>query len=266
MNPHVLSVIIPIYNAEKHLAEALSSVLSQTGKETEIILIDDGSRDRSLEICRELARNDERIQVISQTNGGPGAARNAGLKIARGEYIQFVDSDDTMTDGAIGALLKSIQGNDLAIAHFNILLNGQAINRGYVQGEQNLKREDFLQALAKRPGSYYYSALWNKLYRHDIIRENDLRFDGGLRWGEDFAFNMAYYGYVERVGFVPKPVYNYRRSLKGQTWRTMFTFGKSIAIKARLYQDLKALYVKHGVFERYRLHIYRYVFNVTVSQ
>ena len=77
---------------------------------------------------------------------------------------------------------------------------------------------------------------------------------------------MAYYGYVERVGFVPKPVYNYRRSLKGQTWRTMFTFGKSIAIKARLYQDLKALYVKHGVFERYRLHIYRYVFNVTVSQ
>lgn len=265
MNPHVLSVIIPVYNAEKHIVDALSSVLSQTGEETEIILIDDGSQDRSLEICRDLARKDQRIQVISQKNGGPGAARNAGLRIARGKYIQFVDSDDTVTDGAVDSLMKGIQGNDLAIAHFNILRNGQALDRGYIQGEQNLRREDFLQALAKRPGSYYYSALWNKLYLREIIRENGLQFDCRLHWGEDFAFNMQYYGYIDRVGFVAKPVYNYRRSLKGQTWRTMFTFGKSVAIKAQLYRTLKALYVRYGAFERYRLHIYRYVFNVTLS-
>lgn len=262
----VLSVIIPVYNAERSIERTLDSVLPQAGEDAEIILIDDGSCDRSLEICQRLAREDARIKVFSQANGGPGAARNTGLQAARGEYIQFVDSDDTLMPGTISALLDAAAGNDLVIAHFNILLSGQVLDRGYIPDNRALARDDFLHALAKRPGSYYYSALWNKLYRRQILADHQLSFDTALRWGEDFKFNMAYYAHVNRVGFLNKPVYNYRRTLKGQTWRTMFSFSKSCAIKARLYQSLKALYVGHGAYERYRVYIYRYIFNVTLSQ
>ncbi len=262
----VLSVIIPVYNAEMNIIRTLESVLPQAGEDVEIILIDDGSRDRSLEICEDLARADSRIKVFSQENGGPGAARNTGIRAARGEYILFVDSDDTQAPGAIDALLEAVQGHDLVIAHFNILMKGQVLDRGYIKTNQTMERDDFLHALARRPGSYYYSALWNKLYRRQILDDHGLLFDPTLRWGEDFKFNMAYYAHVNRVGFLKVPVYNYRRTLKGQTWRTMFHLPQSFAIKGRLYQALKGLYIRHGAFERYRLHIYRYIFNVTVSQ
>lgn len=262
----VLSVIIPVYNAEKNIERTLHSVLLQAGENAEILLIDDGSRDRSLEICQTLAREDSRIRVFSQENGGPGAARNTGLRAARGEYIQFVDSDDTLTPGAIAGLLQAAEGHDLVIAHFNILLNNQALNRGYIARDESMARDDFLKALARRPGSYYYSALWNKLYKRQLIDEHHLAFDPEMKWGEDFKFNMAYYAHVDRVGFIKEPVYNYRRTLKGQTWRTMFQLPRSFAIKARLYRSLKELYVRHEVFEKYRVYIYRYIFNVTVSQ
>lgn len=266
MSTPVLSVIIPVYNAQRNIRTTLDSVLPQAGEEMEIILIDDGSRDQSLEICHALAREDSRIRVFSQENGGPGAARNTGLKAARGEYIQFVDSDDTQTPGATRAMLEAMQGNDMVIAHFNILKNDQVLDRGYIKGDQAMGREDFLQALARRPGSYYYSALWNKLYKRQILADHGLAFDPTFRWGEDFKFNMAYYAHVNRVGFLNQPVYNYRRTLKGQTWRTMFHLPQSFAIKSRLYKALKKLYIRHGAFEQYRFHIYRYIFNVTVSQ
>lgn len=113
-----LSIIIPVYNAERTLAQCLDSVLGQSCRDFELILINDGSRDASLDICRDFARMDQRIRVISQPNRGPGAARNAGLEIARGTYVQFVDADDLLLDGASEKLIQALRGTDLVIAHF----------------------------------------------------------------------------------------------------------------------------------------------------
>lgn len=261
-----ISVIIPVYNAEHVVKTAVESVFSQDVENIEVILIDDGSRDNSLSVCQGLQKSDPRIQVISQANGGPGSARNAGLRIAKGKYICFVDSDDSMAPGALKKMLQAIQGADMVIAHFNIDINNQIYDRGYISTDSVFSRKEFLKALAHRPGSYYYSALWNKLYSREIIHQHQLAFDHEFSWGEDFLFNMRFYHHVNHVSFLSTPVYNYKRTLSGQTWRTMFDFGRSFAIKAKLYKSLKHLYVKSGEFHKYRPHIYRYIFNVTLSK
>jgi len=263
----LLSVIIPVYNVQDVLPNALHSVLCQGVEALEIILINDGSQDNSLSVCQAFAREDPRIQVIDQQNAGPGAARNAGLKAATGRYISFVDSDDTLEEGALQALLDAARGQqaDLVIAHFNILMGDQCIDRGYIKADTVMDRPAFLHALARRPGSYYYSALWNKLYSRQLIEERGLTFDHSYNWGEDFDFNMRYYHHVGLVSFVKKPVYNYRRTYAGQTWRTMFEVGDSFKIKSRLYRKLKGLYLHAGLYNKYRGHIYRYIFNVTLS-
>ena len=267
MNRPVLSVIIPVYNAQDCLPKALQSVLDQGIEDIEIILINDGSRDNSLSVCNQYAQQDPRIRVLDQANGGPGAARNTGLKEARGEYISFVDSDDALLPGSYKRLLHAAQQNqaDIVIAHFNIFINNKTLDRGYVMEDSSFNRDAFLDKLAHRPGSYYYSALWNKLYRRQVITEGNLLFDQTYGWGEDFDFNMRFYQHVTNVSFIKEPVYTYERTLKGQTWRTMFRLGESFKIKARLYRQLKGLYQHAGLWGKYRLYIYRYIFNVTVS-
>lgn len=267
LNTPMLSVVIPVYNAQRSLPVALQSVLSQGVEDIEIILINDGSRDNSLAVCQDYAARDSRIKVLDQPNGGPGAARNTGLAEARGEFISFVDSDDTLLPGSYQRLLAAAGDGsaDLVIAHFNILINGQTLDRGYVMEDCSLSRDDFLSKLAHRPGSYYYSALWNKLYRRQILADHSLAFDSSYNWGEDFDFNMRFYRHVERVAFSREPIYLYERTFRGQTWRTMIKLAESCRIKARLYRQLKALYRDADLWDRYRLYIYRYIFNVTVS-
>jgi glycosyltransferase involved in cell wall biosynthesis len=267
LNSPVLSVIIPVYNAQECLPVALKSVYDQGVDDIEIILINDGSRDKSLAVCQEYAQRDPRIIVLDQQNSGPGAARNTGLKAARGQYISFVDSDDYLVPGAYEQLLNAIRQHqpDLIIAHFNIIMKGRVIDRGYVKGDETVDKTDFLHKLSRRPGSYYYSALWNKLYKRQVVQENNLRFDHSYTWGEDFDFNMRFYHHVGKVSFIKEPIYNYERTYSGQTWRTMFKLGDSFKIKSRLYQQLKTLYQKAGLWAKYRAYIYRYIFNVTIS-
>ena len=267
MSLPLVSVVIPVYNLAHKIRASMDSVLSQGYKNIEIILVNDGSKDDSLAVCEEYARKDPRVKVISQANAGPGAARNAGMKVFKGKYVCFVDSDDLMTDGALKRMLDMVakDDSDLLIAHFNILMNNQSYDRGYIKEDRLLNRKEFLHELSHRPGSYYYSALWNKLYVGDIIRKHHLFFDDTYAWGEDFEFNMRYYHYVNSVSFLKDAVYNYKRTYSGQTWRTMFEFGDSIKIKARLYKALKSLYHKAGLLTRYRFYIYRYIFNVTIS-
>lgn len=267
MDGLLLSVIIPVYNAQNSLPIALNSVFSQGIESMEVILIDDGSKDNSLAVCKQFAEQDSRVKVLSQANAGPGAARNAGMRAIKGKYVCFVDSDDLMTEGALPKMLEMIQKDqsDLLIAHFNILMNNQSFDRGFIKENLLLNRKDFLHALSHKPGSYYYSALWNKLYSGDIIRKHHLFFDDSYAWGEDFEFNMRYYHYVNSVSFLKDAVYNYRRTHSGQTWRTMFEIGDSLRIKAGLYKSLKRLYNKAGLLTSYRFYIFLYIFNVTIS-
>ena len=262
----LISVIMPVYNAEKTLAQSAASVLSQSYPALELILVDDGSRDDSLRLCRQIARQDARVRVYSQKNAGPAAARNAALSVMRGEFVMFADSDDLLAPDACQCLVSAVEDNELVIGHYYFELGKVSSPRGLLQGNRQLSEEEFLLELMQRPGSFYFSALWNKLYRADIIRERGLRFDSFLDWGEDFAFNMQYYHSVRKgVTLVEKPVYHYIKNPGGTSIRSLIRVAHSCRIKMRLYHYFRDLYEEKGLYAAHRKIIDRYIYNVTLA-
>ena len=264
--PGLISVIMPVYNAGKTLARSAASVLSQSYPQIELILVDDGSKDQSLAICREIEKNDSRVRVIAQKNAGPAIARNAALNVLRGEFVMFADSDDCLTPDACRTMIDAIGESDLVIAHYYLDLASAQFDRGLLKGSRTLSEREFLEELVKRPGSFYFSALWNKMYRSSLIRQLELQFDPFLSWGEDFAFNMEYdHAVFHGVALVDKPVYHYVKNPGSTSFRTLIHVGHSFRIKARLYQHFKSLFVKKGLYWQHRFLIWRYIWNVTLA-
>ena len=263
--PRLISVIMPVYNAQKTLARSAASVLSQTYPHIELILVDDGSKDESLRVCREIEKSDARVRVIAQKNGGVAAARNAALNAVRGEFVMFADSDDLLVPDACQAMLDAMGENDLAIAHFYFDFGSSETERGLLKGTRALSEKEFLMELIKRPTAFYFSALWNKMYRASLIRALNLSFDPFLIWGEDFAFNVQYDQAVRGVSLLDKPIYHYIKSPGGTSVRSMLHVVQSCRIKARLYRYFKALYVGKGLYDQHRFLIWRYLWNVTLA-
>ena len=264
MSLPLVSVIIPVYNAQKCLSACLDSVLNQNYTNTEVILVNDGSKDNSLLLCQQYAARDARVMVIDQANGGPGAARNAALSIATGDYLHFIDSDDVVPQGAIQAMVTAMEGQDLVIAHFQICTPQSASRRGLIKQERQMDRAAFLEALIIWPGAYYYSAMWNKLYRRSVVEEHNIRFDTTVIWGEDCLFNMTYDRFVQRVRCIPVVVYHYYRKVSGLSWGSVFQLHKGIRIKNKIYQALKLIYVEAGLYKKHYWRVQRYILNVTL--
>lgn len=262
-----LSVIIPVYNAEKKLKRSVESVLRQSFNDFELILINDGSKDSSLELCKKYAEQDKRVVLINRDNGGPAAARNEGLKIARGEYVLFIDSDDGLIyDEAISDMLAEIEDGDLLISPY-IRKNGKI--EKVVSVERFIKKcnnAQFLDVLLNKVHTFYYSVLWNKLYKMDIIRANNIMFDKKMTWGEDFCFNMQYFFFADSILFSQKPKYCYERCLNGQTWKTLFEIPQNINKKLKLYSELKRLYSKKNRINSNRIKIFLYIFKASISE
>lgn len=264
--PGLISVIMPVYNAEKTLARSAASVLSQSYPQIELILVEDGSKDQSLAKCREIEKSDPRVRVIAQGNAGPAIARNAALEVMRGEFVMFADSDDLLVPDACQDMIGAMGESDLVIAHYYFDMGSVQSDRGLLKGSRALSEKEFLEELVKRPGSFYFSALWNKLYRSSLIRQLELRFDPFLSWGEDFAFNMEYdHAVLRGVSLLDKPVYHYIKNPGSTSIRTLFHVAHSCRIKARLYRHFKSLYEKKGLYGQYRHFIRRYIWNVTLA-
>ena len=263
MNKRV-TVIIPVYNAEKWLPRCLNAVCSQSYQDLEIILVDDGSTDQSVDIVNAYKEKDRRVRVIRRKNGGPAVARNSALDVATGEYVLFTDADDRLLPGAIETMVNAIDGCDMVIAHYNLWIQNKTAVKGLQTQDVLLDRNRFLMDLMQQPGSFYYSALWNKLYRRDRIEQYRLRFLPQLKWGEDFDFNMRYYKNVQSVRCIPYVVYDYHWSTKGQTWRTLFELPHNITIKRHLYHVFRNIYKDEGLYHQNRRIINRYIFNVTL--
>lgn len=260
----LVSVIIPVYNASKTLEHCVRSVLAQDYPALQIILLNDGSTDDSAQVCERLVQKDARIEYHAQKNAGCSGARNAALSFAKGDFYLFVDADDTLTDGALKKMLDAIYENDLLIAHYNFVIGNVSSERGLIKENVTYNEHQFLDALIKQPGSFYYGVLWNKLYRGDIIRDNALAFDTRLTWGEDFAFNVNYYRHVHSVRLLPVPVYNYNKSSGGISVRALKNVGQACKIKWLLYLNYKRLCVEKGIWRDEKARIRLYVFNVTI--
>ena len=196
-----ISIIIPVYNASRYLRKCIDSILSQSFKDFELILINDGSTDESLAICKDYEKRDNRITVISQTNRGVSAARNKGLDIAKGEWITFIDADDYLLDNALSILYERAitTGADLVLA------NALKLKNGKFSELHNLKNEVLPNAIM----SIKHFALWGYLFKADIIRKYGLKFIEGLAYSEDriFIYQMAYY--CKTIAFCEIAVYVY---------------------------------------------------------
>lgn len=203
-----VSVIIPIYNVEKYLRACVDSVLGQTYQDLQIILVDDGSTDQSGKLCDVYAQKDERVKVIHQANSGPSAARNNGIRHARGKYIIFVDADDQLFPLSLQYMVDCI-----AKTGAEIVFGGYLDRSPYGEFEiyEFNSEVDTKDKLITAVTSGTGGVLWAKLFRKDIIAENRIQLNNEVHFSEDMLFVLEYIQHVHQWANVPIPVYLYNR-------------------------------------------------------
>lgn len=205
MKPKI-SIIIPVYNAEKYLRECLDSVLAQTFTDFEVLLINDGSTDNSGQICDAYALQDTRIKVFHQENGGVSSARNLGLDNAKGEWITFVDSDDYLGDNYFYFLKLIPEDADFVLLNITRDIKGEV--KSLVNFKENTySKEDFLLKYPLYPN---FPGPWGKFFRLDIIKSNEVVFDEKLSFGEDALFNLTYLKFAKVIVTANYSNYYYR--------------------------------------------------------
>lgn len=203
-----ISVIVPTYNAGEYLKFCLDSILAQTHRDLEILLVDDGSTDGSGAVCDGYAKMDGRVRVIHQENRGPSAARNRGLDAATGAYIAFVDADDVLAPNMLEALLQAIREGDMAICNTQRLSKTGEPGACCPIGEENMTGRAFAEKLLL-PQAWFYVTVMNRLYRRELFAQ--LRFPEGFIH-EDEAIVCQLAARCSRVVTVSKPLYFYRKT------------------------------------------------------
>lgn len=209
-----ISMIMPVYNCQDYVSEAIESVLAQTWEQWELIIVDDGSTDKSGNICDRYAREDARIRVFHCANSGVSSARNRGIQEATGEYIEFIDGDDILNKEAMETLIREMesarQKPDLIIFRFQTFPKKTVptiSDRQEINGIAELA-EHFDLVFA----NHHLNSPGNKLFRRSVILENHLTFPADMSMGEDLMFNLAYLKCIERILLIPDVLYNYRRN------------------------------------------------------
>ena len=209
-----ISIIIPVFNEKALLGRAVSSVLNQTFRSFELLLVDDGSTDGSKELCDRFADDDMRIRVIHQDHQGKARARNAALAVARGTYLYFMDGDDWCDRNMLGAMFETASCNDLDLLVTGFTIDTHYDNEGHYYREFRKapnkvfsSRDEFRNEAYKLFDAQLLYAPWNKLYRHDYITKHNLRFPDASR--DDLPFNLAVMREVERVGCMDGSFYHF---------------------------------------------------------
>ena len=207
----ILSIIVPVYNAEKALRRCVDSILAQELTDFELIVMDDGSKDSSGAILDEYAEKDPRVRVVHKPNSGVSDTRNRAISMASGKYLQFVDADDWLVPEASLKLVRAAeeQNADMVIADFYRVVGERTSRKGSIDTEGLITRNEFAEYMERSPADYYYGVLWNKLFRRDILEKYNLRMDENLSWCEDFIFNMEYILHIENVYVLRFPIYYY---------------------------------------------------------
>lgn len=211
MKDHLISVIVPIYNVENYLRKCVDSIINQTYKNLEIILVDDGSPDNCGKICNEYAQHDSRVKVIHKENGGLSDARNAGIDMAEGEYLAFVDSDDYIAEDMIEKLYKQLMkdNSDMSLCSFKYFdesgdeilsrMDDSPIKNEIITGEQAVNK-----LLENNP--WYFVVACNKLYKKELFR--GIRFPKGKIHEDEFVVHHLFYR-CAKISCISEPLYHY---------------------------------------------------------
>ena len=290
MNQPLVSIILPVYNAQTHLARCIGSILNQTYRNLELIILNDGSRDQSLPVCEEFRAKDSRIVLVDKDNSGVSDTRNLGLKLAGGQYVQFVDSDDYIDPDFTGHLVAAAEENnaDLVIAPYKMVIPAGASKPEQVLekiqddlGIMSVARppevreygflpagvydkDTFALRLMDKPASYFYSVLWNKLYRRDLLVANDVQFASEMKWAEDLVFNLQYIRFAERFVSIGTPGYYYVQNPQS-ICHTQINPATIVQNKVQTFRYYKDLYTRLGMYEEVRPQLYKFLVDIAES-
>ena len=262
MKPTV-SIIVPVYNAEKFLNRCVDSILGQEYRDFELILVDDGSSDMSGSICDAYAKTDERVVVIHKENSGVSDTRNQGIERAKGTYLQFVDSDDWLTPDATKLMVRAAEehGCDMVISDFYRVVGDMVSRKGDIESDCVIDREEFASFMMENPADYYYGVLWNKLYRRDLVNRFGIRMDAEISWCEDFMFNLEYIRYAASFQALPIPIYYYVKT-KGSLANQNLTISNTVKMKLTVFEYYQRFFktvLDEEEYEKCRLKVYRFL-------
>lgn len=214
----LISIVIPIYNAEKYLEECLNSIKNQTYKNFEVIMVNDGSKDDSETICMNFLRSDSRFRYLKKENGGVSSARNVGLDNVEGDYITFIDADDWVDENYLDLLITTVKKNhsDIVVSSYKqfnnidiFYLRAYSLQEKYLLNFERMNRDDFLTIFPKLMSTNVcFNNAVAKLFRKELV--NDLRFDTSIKYGEDLDFYFRLYLTVDSISYVDEPTYVYR--------------------------------------------------------
>ncbi len=246
----LFSVIVPIYNVEKYLRRCVDSVLCQSFEDFELILVNDGSPDGCPEICDQYAEKDKRIKVIHKENGGLVSARQAGIKVAEGEYVFNLDADDAITSDALYSAYEIIKetGTDLVSFSYKFYINGEIgeavhdlVDEGFYDTEE-IKEKIFPKLLSDENMKHMFYFLWGKAIKRTLLTQHQLSVRKTISLGEDLSCTVPVFLHAESVYMSRKAVYLY--TIRNDSISTSFKCGQILQI-ADVIDHLKSLDVKN---------------------
>jgi len=219
MENQTFSIIVPVYDVEQYLENCINSVLNQSFRNFQLILVDDGSKDSSGEICDRFAQKDSRVKVIHKPNAGVSAARNTGIDIATGQFICFIDSDDWIESEYLQKIVDEIYDFDIlffgSVWHYedgcsrSLSLQNSEYKKDIYTGIFHLLENDI--------DINYFGFTWNKVFRRDIIEQYRIRFIENLAISEDEVFTLNYCNHIKSLKIIDVPLYHYLWKSQGLT-------------------------------------------------
>lgn len=221
----LISIIVPVYNSEKYIEKCINSLINQTYENLEIIIINDGSKDKSLEKIRKIAKMEQRIKVVSKENSGVSSTRNKGIELSNGKYIIFIDSDDYVEPNFVEVLHKNLIENDVDLVSCAYYLEtGNKLEPRYIKEKNNILNRNELYSSTINFESGITQSPCNKIFKANIIKKNNLCFPISIKVGEDMLFNIEYISFCEKGFFVNDILYHYiRDNLDSATNSNNFT-------------------------------------------
>lgn len=248
-----VSIIVPVYNVEKYVARCLDSCINQTFEDLEIICVNDGSTDRSLEILEAYARLDSRVKFVTKGNGGLSSARNTGVEIAQGEYILYVDSDDYISSTTVERVYNNAKQNDSDVVIFDYYclrtdprecesLTIEPLGNKYVNSTFNA------DSVGAEVYKYIPVCAWVKLYRADLLKNNGIIFDEGLLY-EDISYWAKVFVKAKRISYFNEPLYAY---MVGRNNQIMARNDEKLFDIIKIYEIVEKVFKDSEYFDKYK--------------
>ena len=242
-----VSVIVPVYNAEQYLKRCLSSILSQSFKDFEVILINDGSTDNSLGICKKFAEKDSRIRLFNRSNHGVSATRQFGIDNVRGRYCIQIDADDWIDTNYLLSLYTTA-----------INTSSDMVCAAFVREYENCskkssmyKAEDVISCIKSLLTFRAWGSLWNRLIRTDIFRQNEISFVVNIRMWEDLAFVLKYLLFTNRIAFCYNTYYHYVQYNSSSLCSTIHKYDV-VSQTVSAIENIEQFYKERGCYELYK--------------